>query len=375
VLLVEITTAGFRNLHPGGARWSPGSNLVFGGNGEGKTNLLEAVTVLGNLRSFRTPSMRRLVAHGETEFLLEGRVETSTGTVRLSQRVGPGPPVRRDLRIGGSTTTVGRYLRVFPVFALAGADRDLVLGGPSERRAFLDRLAFLLEDEHLDELRRYRQLLRHRNAALERSADDVELEVWEQRLASAAATLIERRTRVCDRLVEVFQPIYLELRSRGFPEIELRYRGGAELESAENARKLEDYYQKRYTETRARDRRMGFTNEGPHRHDLGLRTDGRTVRDVLSSGQVKLVAAALRLASLQLVERVRGELLPVIIDDVDAELDAAVVARLIGFLDGERQLFLSSADSGVFTMLATGACRFEIRRGEISGPAGERLDE
>ena len=152
--LIEIRTSGFRNLASGSVSWGAGSNLVAGANGQGKTNLLEAVTVFGNLRSFRTATMRQIVAHGETRFYLEGRIETKNGPVRLSQEVTAGPPVRRVLQVAGASASVAQYLQVLPVFALSGADRDLVVGGPSERRAYLDRHTFLLEIEsHLKDAR------------------------------------------------------------------------------------------------------------------------------------------------------------------------------------------------------------------------------
>ena len=373
--LIEIRTAGFRNLVSESVSWSGASNLVAGANGQGKTNLLEAIAVLGNLRSFRVPSMRQVVAHGELEFFLEARVETLGGVVRLSQHVTVGPPVRRVLEIGGSAASVAQYLQVFPVFTLSGSDRELVAGGPNARRAFLDRFAFLLENEFFDEIFSYRRTLRQRNAALVSAVGDHEMEVWEARLARAAAVVVHRRRRMSQRLVESFEAIYSELRSDGFPRVDLSYRGEAGLEQAEKVLELEEHYQKRYNETRVRDRRTGFTNEGPHRHDLGLRAGGRTVRHMLSSGQSKVVGAALRLASLTQVERQRGEPLPVIIDDVDAELDTVVLARLIEYLEGERQLFLSSADGGVFQKLKTGSNRLEIRQGRLTGTAGERLDE
>ncbi len=373
--LIEIRTAGFRNLVSESISWSGASNLVAGANGQGKTNLLEAIAVLGNLRSFRVPSMRQVVAHGEAEFFLEARVETLGGVARLSQHVTVGPPVRRVLEVSGSAVSVSQYLQVFPVFTLSGSDRELVAGGPNARRAFLDRFAFLLENDFFDELFSYRRTLRQRNAALISDVDDREMEVWENRLAKAAAVVVHRRRRMSARLVESFETIYSELRSDGFPRVELGYRGEVGLDQAENLEKLEEHYQKRYNETRVRDRRSGFTSEGPHRHDLGLRADGRTVRHMLSSGQSKVVAAALRLASLTQVERQRGEHLPVIIDDVDAELDTVVLARLIEYLEGERQLFLSSADGGVLRKLKFGSSRLEVRQGRLTGAAGERSDE
>ena len=155
--LVEIRATGFRNLSTEAVSWGARTNLVTGGNGEGKTNLLEAVAVLGNLRSFRVASTRKVVAHGAGEFLLEGRVETATGTTRLVQHVVMGAPLRRTLRVGGTTASVARYLQVFPVFALSGADRELVRGSPGVRRAFLDRFAFLLEPVYFDELREFQR--------------------------------------------------------------------------------------------------------------------------------------------------------------------------------------------------------------------------
>jgi len=375
VHLVELKATGFRNLKAETVSWGRGTTLVVGGNGEGKTNLLESVAVLGNLRSFRVSSMRRVVTGGEAEFLLEGRVATKNETVSLVQHVVPGPPVRRTLEVAGAPASVPQYLQFFPVFALSGADRELVSGSPSVRRAFLDRFTFLLEPTFFDQLREYRQTLRQRNACLTAMVDDREMEVWESRLAATAARVINRRRQTCERLSEAFLDEYDLLRRTGFPEIAVAYRGEATLKEAENVSEVEEYYQKRYNETRTRDRRTGFTGEGPHRHDLGLRVHGKSVRHMLSSGQTKVVAAALRLASLKQIERERGEHLPVIIDDVDAELDAVVLSRLITHLEGERQLFLSSAEGGVFKGLTRSSSRLEIHQGKVIELAGERTDE
>ncbi len=297
------------------------------------------------------------------------------GTLRLSQHVSPGPPVRRILEVGGVATGVAQYLQVFPVVALSGADRELIVGGPHTRRTFLDRFSFLLENSYFNEINNFNRTLRQRNAALITTVHDREMEVWEARLAQAAAAVVQRRRSACERLLESFTPIYGELQGEDFPEIDLSYRGEPGSDQAENVPEVEEYYRKRYNETRARDRRTGFTSEGPQRHDLVLRAEGRSVRHMLSSGQTKVVAAALRLASLKQIERERGEYLPVIIDDVDAELDEVVLSRLVEHLEGERQLFLSSADGEVFDALSRGSRRHEIHQGTMNGTAGERTDE
>jgi len=340
--LIELSTRGFRNLGSQKVGFSRATNLVLGRNGMGKTNLLEAIAVLGNLRSFRTPGVRRAASYGEGSFRLLGTIRKGKLTRQLEQVVEVGPPVRRTLRVDGTEALVEDYLQVFPVFTITGPDRELIIGGPDGRRALLDRFVFLLQPAYLRDLRAYRRVLRQRNAALNARVTDAEMAAWEEPLAAAAARVIRGRIRGAGVLEDHFSVVFEALRGDDFPEVDLSYRTEAWWSPATDLEKVEDLYQQRYNETRARDRQMGFTVEGPHRHDLSLRTGNRSVRYVLSSGQAKVVAAALRLAALAHIEKERSEHFPVIVDDVDAELDSVVLARLIDHLGSERQLFLSS---------------------------------
>jgi DNA replication and repair protein RecF len=342
VELIELTVEGFRNLRVGSLTFDQHVNLVLGRNGAGKTSLLEALVVLGNLRSFRTPSPRRLSRHGEAAYRLAGRVRSGDRTHRLEQVVEVGPPLQRHLRLDGSDVDVGTYLSFFPVFAISGTDRELVVAGPDGRRTLLDRFTFLLRHAHLEALRDYRRLLRQRNAALAQRATEAEIEAWELPLAAAAARVTRGRLDAVQALAENFATAYRQLAPENDPELTVEYRGDPWWGPEDGLEKLAENHLQRYNETRARDRQTGFTADGPHRHDLSLRSGGRSARHVLSTGQVKIVAAALRLATHAEIERARGECLPVIVDDVDAELDSAALARLVGHLGNERQTFLSS---------------------------------
>jgi DNA replication and repair protein RecF len=347
VELIDLSARNFRNLSGQVFAFGEATNAILGPNGAGKTSLLEAMVVLGNLRSFRTTTLRRAVRHNENSFRLVGTVSTGGRTLRLEQAVEMGSPVTRTLRVDGVTADVERYLQLFPVFAITAQDRELVAGGPEGRRSMLDRFVFLLKPAHLDQLRLYRRLLRQRNAALVGQSSDAEIEAWEAPLAAAAAAIIEAREKGTAILAERFAEEWKEL-SRGAPtKITIEYRSEAWSRPSEEAKKVEDLYRQRYNETRTRDRQMGFTVDGPHRHDLSLNTDGRSVRYVLSSGQTKGVAAALRLATLAQVEKERNEHFPVIVDDVDAELDGAALTLLVQRLGNERQLFLSSTSERV----------------------------
>lgn len=372
--ILSLRTFGFRNLH--GVEdlgFAPRFNLITGNNGQGKTNLIEAVSVLTSLRSFRTANHRRIVTHGCSSYTLEGQFRAGAQSLKLRQEVTVGPPVQRTLEIDGRSVAVDRYLEAAPIVALVPADRSLVSGEPSVRRAFLDRFAFLLEPGMYEDVRTYRRALRQRNAGLATHSDDRTLAAFEVMLARAAAAVIERRQRVVARLSSVFEQLHWELAGEGSPPVLIVYRGETWLAAATSRDEVEKAYLRRYNDHRTRDRVTGFTLEGPHRHDLGLRAYGRPVRDVLSSGQSKVLVAALRLAMLLEAERARGERLPILVDDIDAELDRTVLERLLRVLGIERQVLLSSANGervmaalpgGLKLNLVAGSCREVVTFGE-----------
>ena len=341
--LESVTITGFRNLADGTVAFGGGVNLILGANGQGKTNLLEAICTLGTARSFRSAAHRRLVRHGETSYRLEGRLVGRTGALVLEILWRAGNPPERELRINGIRVGVAEYLRVFPMVVLSSADRDLVTGQPAVRRAFLDRLAFLLVPASLEDLRRYLRVLRQRNAAMARGVPPEEFSAWSDELAAAAGRVVVRRRAAVEALRRGFGEIYGRLRGSGFPDVTLEYHGEAWLPPDGDEFEVAEEYRKRYHSQGEREREAGYTLWGPHRHDLLLQASGRAVRDTLSAGQVKTVAAALRFAFLGEVERGRGERLPLGIDDVDAELDEEMLARTVRLAGDDRQLFLTSA--------------------------------
>jgi len=365
VELKELTVRDFRNLAAQKFRFGAATNVVLGCNGAGKTSLLEALVVLGNLRSFRASHLRRVVHHDQLSFRLQGEVAVGNRTHRLEQTVEVGPPISRDLRVDGAAVEIGRYLQYLPVFALTAQDRDLVAGRPEGRRAFLDRFIFLLRPTYIDLVRGYRRLLRQRNAALVSASADAEMEAWEEPLAAVAAEVVFARHEGAGILAQSFADVWDALSVKNSPEIVIEYRSEPWNSPAEGPKKVEELYRQRYNETRTRDRQMGFTVDGPHRHDLSIKTAGRSVRHVLSSGQTKGVAAALRLATLAQVEKERDDRFPVIVDDVDAELDSAALARLVDQLGGERQLFLSSTSEHVAEMAGPRGRHIRLENGTI----------
>jgi DNA replication and repair protein RecF len=339
-------------------------NLVVGANGEGKSNLLEAVTVLGTMRSFRSCGWGAIARHGGGRFGLWGEVESGGVRRALEQRLEVGTPLRRTLRVDGREVGASEYLQWLPVFALSAADSALVAGPPEVRRSFLDRVAFLLRPRHLTALREWRRALRQRNAALQSRSGEAELSSWEESLSRSAGAVVEGRVEALARIGPAFAALYQRLGRSAYPSVELGYGFEGWISGPGGATALAERYRSRLELLRARDLSCGFTSEGPHRHDVGLLAADRPAREVLSAGQVRVVCAALRLAGLEEVERERGEALPAVVDDVDAELDGDSLVRLLEVLGSGRQLLVSSAHEELAGRLAP-ALTLWLQRGSV----------
>ena len=352
--LRAFSLTGFRNLAAQEFEFRPGLTVVVGPNGSGKTSLLEAVSVFGNLASFRPGPPAALVQRGMRGFMLAGAVERSGGTVELRYEARLGGALARALFRGARRLGAAEYLTLFPVTALSGHDRELVWGAPEDRRRFLDRLCFHLHTEALPVLQRYRRALRQRNALLAGGGRDEEFDAFEHDLAQLGAGVVRFRQ---EALAGLERHLGEELEALGWTLSNpvLRYTspdGVAVAEAATLAARL----RAALAASRRRERARGHTAVGPHRHDLTLTVHGAPAREVLSAGQGKLVATALKLTAMALLSEVRDRVPTVVFDDVDAELDAAVLRRVLERLRTRVQAVLSSAhEEMVLPRLAGGA--------------------
>lgn len=362
-LVIETFSSwNFRNLDSEPLSFDPTLNLFLGSNGQGKTNFLEALGLLGSLKSFRGASPKKMVRRGESAFRVEAQIRTSSGSSLLRQIVEIGSVVKRQLFLSGAQISVSEYLQLLPVYVLSGEDVKLVRGLPQFRRALLDRIIFFEHHKHLEELNRYQSLLRQRNAALQSGSSAPEMLLWEERLADSAAAIVLSRLQIFEAWRPRFLDLYQRLRGEDFPEIDIEYRWEFS-DSEKSLPGLAEKYRERYYRERNRDRRVGYTIDGPHRHDLQLRVGDRPLRDLFSSGQTRIVAAALSLSGLVEVESRRGEYLPVLADDIDAELDEGVLKNMVNFLGKGRQIFLASAHRDTILELFPTALQFEVRKG------------
>jgi len=328
--LSELSLAGFRNLAGQTLEFDARSNLIFGPNGSGKTNLLEAIAVLAWGRSFRTLQDSQLLGFRAPHFRVAGRACNERNR-EWRARVYFSPAERKHYFFNRREIPKrSLYAGWLPVSVLVLDDRRLIAGAPAQRRAFLDDAISKVSHTYRFLLAGFRRLLAQRNALLRRGGRDSEFEVWERRLAELAGEIWARRTKYWRVFLEHFQRMSRRFLPR--QEVRLEYRFDVEPS--------EDYLSVLARERRA-ERRLGFTRHGPHRDDFRILLDARPLRSFGSAGHQRLAALALALAEAETALSA-GRKPIYLMDDVAAELDEENTRLLFELVRFKGQLFYAS---------------------------------
>ncbi len=346
----------FRNLAEVSMEPSPRLTVLLGANGQGKTNLLEAVYLLTTLRPLRATRLAELVRFGQPRAAVGATVRRGTIERRLSVEVVPG---QRTAQLDGKPIDrLDDYLDGLAAVCFSPDDLQLVKGGPDGRRRFLDRAAFNRWPAVLNESREYVRALRERNAALRAGGGEVERS-FRGPLIRAGARLLRRRRDIVGELGPRLTAAFTEISGPGAPSPRLLYRpsGGLSLAGAEEelAGRLAELLEARLH----RDLDRGYSTAGPHMDDLLLGIGERAARTYGSQGQQRAFALALRIAEVENLRAVQQEAPLLLLDDVSSELDPEKNGYLLDYVGAlPAQAFLTSTDRRLIEPLAGPETRF-----------------
>src|SRR2546430_2345052 len=221
MILRNLTTQSFRNLAEAEIPFHPSVNIIVGLNGQGKTNLLEAVYFLATTKSFRTARVASLFRHGSPSVFVSGVVQREVEKT-LSVGLEHGETKRRALLINGERTPLASYVSAMTVFAYSSARLEILRGTPEERRRFLDRGIASIDPGYLEQVSRYARVLRQRNALLQ-SGTTSGLDAWDSELIETAAVLQRARAAYVQALSAAFEAIVAEHRYR-VSNVRMEYR-------------------------------------------------------------------------------------------------------------------------------------------------------
>ncbi len=361
MLLESLEAHNFRNLS-GKISWGSGLNIIYGDNGQGKTNWLEAIYLLATTKSFRTGHLQETLRFGEDLAVVRGRVAQSTEVSRDLQITLQGNT--KAISVNGKREAITRYLGQLHAVAFTADELNIVRGLPDARRKFLDRGVVALHPAYVQTLADYNRVIKQKNRLLQDAADsELSLEQlkeqiapWNAQLISLSAEIHRARNDYVERLKGV-----LERRLFEREDISIRY-----VSSLEGKGDLSDYealITERLQLRLQAELASGYSLIGPHRDDLEILFDGRDMRAYGSSGQQRSALIILDLAAISVYYSWHNEYPLFLIDDVDAELDRKRIGYLLEYLEGRTQTFITTSKESLVEQFVARARVYQIQGG------------
>lgn len=369
--VTHLSLADFRSYARVEVPLDPGVTAFVGANGQGKTNLVEAVGYLATLGSHRVSSDAPLVRMGAERAVIRAAVTQGERSQLVELELNPGRANRA--RINRSSQVRPRdVLGIVRTVLFAPEDLALVKGDPGERRKFLDELITARSPRMAGVRSDYERVLKQRNTLLKsaamarrhggRSMDMSTIDVWDQHLAKVGAELLAQRLDLIATLQPLADKAYEQLAPGGGP-VALEYRNSAPG-AAQSREELYGQLMAALAEARKQEIERGVTLVGPHRDELVLKLGQLPAKGYASHGESWSYALALRLASYDLL-RAEGNEPVLVLDDVFAELDARRRARLAELVaPGEQVLVTAAVEDDVPGALA--GTRFAVAGGEVA---------
>lgn len=362
MLLERLNAVNFRNLS-GSVNCHPGLNVLFGENGQGKTNWLEAIAVLASARSFRAAKLQETIAFGERSAFVKGSVRESPEIVRELAVTVAGSS--KTLTINDKKEPASRYLGQLHAIVFNSDELEIVRGQPDARRRFMDAGIIGLHPPFVQVFADYNRVIKQKNALLQKSADEgLQLDhvteavrPWNEQLIKLAARIHRARVRYAERLT---QGLNNDLFGR--EQLTVRY-----ISSLEGKGDLDDYaalLTERLSLRVQAELSAGYSLIGPHRDDLEITFDGHDLRKFGSAGQQRSALLLLLLANISVYHATRGEYPLFLLDDIDAELDYRRIGKLLEFLEGKTQTFVTTSKESFVQRFGSKAQVFNVLSGK-----------
>ena len=337
MILNRITILNYKNLEQVELSFSPKLNCLFGRNGMGKTNLLDALYFLSFCKSAGNPVDSQNIRHEADFFMIQGFYEEENGEL---EEIYCGMKRRQKKQFKRNKKEYSRladHIGFIPLVMVSPADQELILGGSEERRRFMDVVISQFDKAYLEALIRYNKALAQRNVLLKSDlpVDEELFTVWEEMMAQAGEVVFAKREAFIREFTPIFQDFYAYI-SQEHEAVTLTYESHARDTSLYEV----------IRQSRQRDQIMGFSLKGIHKDELVMQLGGYPLRREGSQGQNKTYLVALKLAQFDFLKRMGRTTPLLLLDDIFDKLDAHRVEQIVKLVAGKRfgQIFISDTN-------------------------------
>lgn len=352
--LNRIRLENYRNISAAEISLNRNISVFYGLNGQGKTNFLESVYLLGSGRSFRTAKIHELIHHGQNESVLRAEIGSEKINSQISLLLSG--DIRRVFINGKSIYRAADLQGILPVVVFSPDDTTMIKLGPESRRRYLDRTLYVCSRNFLQCYHAYYRTLKQRNVLL-RTGNRNGLDEWTEQLIDSGLKLMQCRQSFVAEFAKLFAKTYA-LITGGMETVSLRYKPDVQ---AENFNLL----MKQSLES---DLRHGTTGHGPHRDDLQFLIDERSLKVFGSQGQQRSYILALKMAELEYLQEAFHDSPVLLLDDMASELDRNRTENLLLFLNQKKiQTMITTTDPTTLPLsLFDSSSRFRVEDGTLT---------
>lgn len=369
MLLQALRLQRFRNIELAQIEPHPRFNIFWGANGQGKTNLLEAIYLLSAIKSFRPQTNSALVQHGCENAVLEGRVDR--GGYQRIVRLDIGQRSKKVTLNNSPVRNLSDFFGTVNVVIFGPEDIQILKGSPSERRRFIDRAIFNAHPAYSVEMQNYEDVLKQRNAMLKDPGHDRALRsIYDEQLIQYGADVIERRLDFIEHFKPVLQASFASIFDESFEaDVFYEFHRADEFDFAPDQSRveIERTLERALEQTAGEERERGYTVVGPHRDDLSTVLNGHDVKTFASQGQHRAFVLAMKIAEIRYLEE-RYRFAPILLlDDVSSELDRERNRYLFDYLRTrtEGQVFITTTHRD-YILLDLDVAEFKVESGSVT---------
>ena len=362
--LDKLSIINYKNIQAATLELSPKLNCFIGHNGEGKTNLLDAIYYLSFCKSAFNPKDSEVMCHTADFLVLEGDYTTEAGDaeqVYCGMKRGSKKHFKRNKK---EYKRLSEHIGLVPLIFISPADSSLITGGSEERRHLMDVVISQYDALYMESLSRYNKALQQRNSLLkqEEEPDETLLELLEGQMAEYGEKVFKKRTAFVEDLQPVFQRIYQAI-SNEHEQVSLTYVSHGQRGDLLNVIQRD----------RAKDRIMGYSLHGIHKDDLVMQLGNYSIKREGSQGQNKTYVLALKLAQFDFLRRTTANNTPLLLlDDIFDKLDANRVEQIIRLVSSDDfgQIFITDTNRDHLDKILQGGAfnykLFSVENGEVT---------
>ena len=322
MIVNQLVLNHFRNYESQKIEFSPGVNVLYGNNAQGKTNILEAIYLFSNGKSHRGVKDKELVQFGQetgnVTLFFDAYERENRGEMEFYQGK------RKKIRLNGvALKQLSRMIGYFQAVLFCPEDLYLIKGGPGERRRFIDSAISPLKANYFHALLQYQKIAEQKNKLLRQMSEFPQLreslDVWNEKMSEAGARIMIYRAAFLKKLNELCGQIYEEM-TDGKERLQLRYKPNAEVMLTDEE-SVKEQLMRLLEQGKIREMAAMMSLTGPHRDEIEFYINGAQVKQFASQGQQRTTVLAMKIAQIELVKQSIGEYPVLLLDDILSELD------------------------------------------------------